>query len=337
MIGRKKLKKLLLWALKTAVGSSISIYIAQKLNLQYAISAGSIALLTLVTTRWETFKLSLYRVVTFVMTAAIAWIVFTHLDSVWIAYGIYIFLIAVICDILGWRATISVNAVIGTHFLSTHDFGPDFIVNEFLLVLIGITCAIILNLFHDNRGDKKELVKNMRYVENRLQTILMELASYLHNETMTVSVWNDICELEAQIHEFISDAYEHQENTFHSHPKYYIDYFEMRMNQCGILHNLHYEAKKIRTMPKQANVIAEYILYMKDYVIEINNPVEQIEKLKGIISDIENDEPPTTREEFESRAMLYHIMMDIEEFLVYKRRFVEEMTSHQLERHWKID
>lgn len=31
---------------------------------------------------------------------------------------------------------------------------------------------------------------------------------------------------------------------------------------------------------------------------------------------------PVTREEFESRALLYHILMDLEEFLIEKKRFV---------------
>ncbi|MFR5555681.1 MAG: aromatic acid exporter family protein [Coprococcus sp.] len=56
---------MLLLALKTAIGGSAAIYIAEKIGLQFAPSAGIIAMLSLVSTKWGTLKLSLLRVLTF--------------------------------------------------------------------------------------------------------------------------------------------------------------------------------------------------------------------------------------------------------------------------------
>ena len=165
---KKQQKKRVLQAIKIAVGSSAAIYVAEVLNLEYAISAGSIALLTLVTTKWETVKLSWFRLVTFLVSSVLAWIVFTQIQSEWLAYGIYIFLIVIVSEEFGWRATISVNAVIGMHFMVKRDFEASFVFNEFLLVLIGITVAVVLNLFYDYAGQRKDLVRNMRYTENGL-------------------------------------------------------------------------------------------------------------------------------------------------------------------------
>lgn len=326
--------KLLLHAFKIALGSSMAIYLAEMIHLEYAISAGSIALLTIVTTKWETVRLSMFRVLSFIVAVLLAWVAFAHLGSEWIAYGVFIFLIVVIGHVLDWKATVSVNAVIGTHFLMTKDFGFDFILNEFMLVVIGITVAIIVNLFHNNQSQKRRIVENMRYTEDRLGMILGELATYLTREEMQQNVWDDICIMEQKLHGFIGDAYEYQNNTFQSHPAYYIDYFEMRMNQLTILHNLHYEIKKIRHIPKQAHIIADYILYLTNYVKEMNVPTEQIERLEQIFADMKKEPLPVTREEFESRALLYHILMDIEEFLVFKKRFVNELDEKQKERYW---
>lgn len=334
---KKEMKKLLIRTLKIAVGSSAAIYAADVLQLEYAASAGSIALLTLVTTKWETLKLSLFRVLTFLGTALLAWVAFTHFDSEWVTYGAFIFVLVFVSEMLGMKATISVNAVIGTHFLTKGDFGISFIKNEFLLVFLGVSIAIILNLFHDTHSQKRYLIRNMRWTEQQLQAILREMASYLFCREMGRNVWEDLRNLETKLHAFIRDAYEYQNNTFQSHPGYYIDYFEMRMKQCDVLHNLHYEMKKIRTMPRQAEIIAEYILYLTDYVTEMNVPKLQLEKLHQIFCDMEKETLPVTREEFESRAMLYHILMDLEEFLVYKKRFVNELDEHQLQRYWNRD
>lgn len=334
LMKKKQQKKRLLQAIKIAVGSSAAIYVAQLLNLEYGISAGSIALLTLVTTKWETVKLSWFRLVTFLISSILAWVVFTQIQSEWLAYGAYTFLVVIICEEFGWKATISVNAVIGMHFMLERDFEFRFIFNEFLLVLIGITVAVILNLFYDYAGQRKNLVDSMRYTENRMQMILGAIAAYLANKEMQYDIWAEIRELESQIHVFIDDAYEYQDNTFQSHPEYYIDYFEMRMKQCNTIHNLHYEMKRIRKMPKQARIISDYVLYMMDYVVERNEPTAQMQKLEEIFQQIKEEELPTTREEFESCAMLYHILMDLEEFLVYKKRFVNSLDEKQKERYW---
>lgn len=97
---------------------------------------------------------------------------------------------------IGWGATISVNALIGMHFLEVRDFEVDFIANEFMLVLIGITMALVLNLFYDYGSQRKALVENMRYTEERLQMILGEISAYLANKEMQRNVWDDICALE---------------------------------------------------------------------------------------------------------------------------------------------
>ncbi|MDD2978525.1 MAG: aromatic acid exporter family protein [Hespellia sp.] len=329
-----KFNKILLQAVKIAIGSSLAIYIAEFFHLDFPTSAGSIALLTIVTTKWETVRLSFFRIITFVVTAVLALLLFQNAPIVWVVYGIFIFILVMMCESLGWQSAISVNALIGTHFLTEKDFSLAFIKNEFMLVLIGITIAILFNLFHLNRTHESKIIESMRYTENRLQMILGELAAYLSDRPMERNVWDDIIELEGQLGDFVKMAFDYQENTFHSHPGYYIDYFEMRTKQCNVLHNLHYEMKQIRKIPTQSKVIAEYIIYMMDYVIEINLPTEQLGRLEEIFEEMKHEPLPQSRQEFESRAMLYHILMDLEEFLVFKKRFAESMNEEQKKRYW---
>lgn len=320
--------------MKIAVGSSAAIYLAELFQLQFAASAGSIALLTIVATKWETVKLSLLRIFTYCLAVLLAWITIRTFDSEWIAYGTYILLLLLICEPLGWKSTVSVNAVIGTHFLSAGDFSAEFILNEFWLILIGISLAVLLNLFHYNRGSRTEIICSMRFAEQQLQEILGGLAVYLTDQQMPGMVWESIETLEHKLQEYIQDACAYQGNTFLSHPAYYIDYFEMRLKQCGLLSNLHSEMRKIREIPEQAAIIADYILYMREYVTERNIPEEQIRKLDGIFAALRQEPLPDTREEFENRAILYHILMDIEEFLMFKKQFVEGMNAEQRRRYW---
>lgn len=331
----KRWKRALLQAVKIAVGSSAAIYLAELWGLQFAASAGSIALLTIVATKWETVRLSLLRVVTFGVAAALAWLTITLFHSEWVAYGVYIFLIVVLCEWTGWKSTVSVNAVIGSHFLSTQDIGWAFICNEFYLVLLGISIALVLNLFHGNRSHKNQIRSHIQYTEERLQSLFGKLAGYLLERPSQGDVWEELKALERELEIFVAEAFDYQNNTFASHPQYYIDYFEMRLKQCTILHNLHYEMKKIKSMPRQAGIVADYMCYLSDYVVERNVPRPQIQRLEELFADMKKEPLPLAREEFESRAILYHILMDLEDFLYIKKRFVEGLDEKQRRIYWE--
>ena len=329
------MKKMLLLSAKIGVGASVAIYIAELLHLQYATSAGIITLLTLITTKWGTLKLSVQRIVTYVSSVILCWVIFSIIPSLWIEYGVFLFLIVLLTEWLGWRGTLSVNAVIGTHFLTTQDFSIAFMINELLLVIIGITIAILLNLVHINSTHENGIIRRMRRVENRMKQILIELAGYLEQKAVGNQVWDDIIQLESELEEYLELAYEYHNNTFQSHQDYYIAYFEMRMKQCGALHNLHSEMRRMRNMPKQAHIVADFITDITEYVTEMNDPKKQIGELQQILAELRNEPLPETHEEFESRAELYHVLMDMEEFLLYKKRFVEEIDATQFYIYWK--
>lgn len=146
-MGEDRYRKIISRSLKIAVGSSLAIFVAYLLKLQNATAAGIITLITIVTSRHETVQLSYQRVMTFFLSVALACVIFQAVPWAWADYGIYIFVMAIICQFLNWDSTISLNAVIGTHFLVSQDFSLVFILNEFSLVLIGIIFAILLNFY----------------------------------------------------------------------------------------------------------------------------------------------------------------------------------------------
>ena len=330
-----KIKKMLLLSAKIGIGASVAIYIAQLLHLEYATSAGIITLLTVITTRWETFKLSLLRLLTYAVSVSVCWLIFHLVPNMWIEYGLFLFVIVFLGEWMGWRSTLSVNAVIGTHFLTTQNFTFQFLVNELLLVVIGIVIAIVLNLVHINSTHESGIIKSMRHVEHQMKQILTELSGYLLRQSSGNSVWEDLLKLEKELDEYVELACEYQNNTFQSHPEYYINYFEMRMKQCGALHNLHSEMRRMREMPKQASIVAEFMIEISKHVTEMNNPQKQINEMENILEQLRNEPLPETHEEFENRAELYHVLLDMEEFLLYKKRFVEDINETQFRIYWK--
>lgn len=330
-----KLKKTLLLATKIGLGSSAAIYFAEFLKLQYATSAGIITLLTLITTRRDTFRLSGQRILTFGMGTAACWVIFKLSPTIWVGYGIFLLILVLLTEWSGWRGTLSTNAVIGSHFLVTQDFSPEFILNEFSLLVIGIAIAIFLNLFHINSAHEESIIRRMRSVEKTMQQILNELAGYLLQNESDKGVWRHLDSLEEKLEESIDLAYEYHHNTFYSYQDYYASYFEMRARQCQTLHNLHAEMLRIRKVPQQARIVAEFILDIAPFVKEMNEPKKQLQELHELLEELRKEPLPDTHEEFENRAQLYHILMDLEEFILYKKKFVEEINELQFQIYWK--
>ena len=325
-------KKNSIQALKIAIGSCMAIFIAEMMQLDYAISAGTIALLSIVTTKWATVRLASARLLSFGFAVVVARTVVYYMESIWLGFGVFVFVVVIISYMLKWNQSISVNVVAGAHLMMAEEFTGAAVINEFQLVCIGICIAIALNLLFP--AQKKAIVRSMRETERMLQDILEGLADYLHGREMDRSVWEEITELEDKLERAVARAYEYQDNTWASHPAYYIRYFEMRARQCSLLHNLHDEMRRIRRMPRQAEIVSGYLLYLRQYVVEINAPDAQLEQLTQIFQQMQHQPLPRDRQEFENRAILYHILMDIEEFLMLKKRFVETLDEKQKKIYW---
>ncbi|HIW20932.1 MAG TPA: hypothetical protein H9887_02795 [Candidatus Dorea intestinavium] len=333
----KEIKKKALLAFKIGVGSFAAIYFAELLGVQFAASAGIVTLLTTVSTKWETVKLAGYRILTFFLSSIVAIFLFSRGRADWLMFGVYMFLLVFLSGIAGLSATVSVNAVIGTHYLTSMDFSFEFVINEFLIVLIGITIATILNLFQPYRSQKGSIIAGMRDTEEALQKILKGLSTYLKNDEETQNPWEEIEKAERNLAHYTESAYEYQDNTFVSHPEYYIYYFEMRMKQLNLLQNLHGEMQKIRKVPEDASLIANFILKLREHTHEMSDMAPLLEELEYLLDQIKKHPLPCNTEDVEGAARIYHILMDLEDFLLYKVRFVESLEDRHFEIYWNVD
>lgn len=315
-------KRMALKAVKIAAGSCIAIAAAEFFGLQYATSAGIITLLTVQNTRKDTIQLTVDRLWSFLLSVLLIFVCFHFPGRLgWVNYGVYILLMVVSCYYFDWQNTISVNAVMGTHYLMSPDYSLGFAMNELALILIGTGLALALNWKMPSY--LKVIREDIQKIEDDMQQVLRELAHYMEGYRSGEHVWFDLDMLEAHLHRGLERAHEQARNTMSEADLYYIEYMEMRIQQCAMLQALRSRVWKIREMPKQAVVISRYLEYLAHYVHEKNIPDEQIEKLQQVMEQMKLEALPKSREEFENRAILYHVLMDLEEFLFVKQRFLE--------------
>lgn len=318
-----------IYALKIALGSSVAIFIANIIGLQFATQAGVICVFSMLATAKDTIKISFVRLVSYIVTAVAAAIAFYFFKSEWLAYGVYIFITLFFAEMMGWQAALAANVVAGTHFFSIDVFAFDVVINEFYIICLGQLVALILNTMRNTDEQEVQLRTAIRDIQGRMQGLLLDTIDYIESDGQNKQIWPELKETMELLDHYILKSAEYEGNKFEGDAGYFLRYFEMRRNQLMVIRNLHGELRRMKEMPVQAQVIATYIAYMSEYVTELNVPTKQLEYMDELFKQMANEPLPMTRSEFENRACLYHVLMDLEDFLIIKKRYLEEEEKYQ--------
>jgi uncharacterized membrane protein YgaE (UPF0421/DUF939 family) len=277
----------------------------------------------------DTIKISFVRLVSYIVTAVAAAIAFYFFKSEWLAYGVYIFITLFFAEMMGWQAALAANVVAGTHFFSIDVFAFDVVINEFYIICLGQLVALILNTMRNTDEQEVQLRTAIRDIQGRMQGLLLDTIDYIESDGQNKQIWPELKETMELLDHYILKSAEYEGNKFEGDAGYFLRYFEMRRNQLMVIRNLHGELSRMKEMPVQAQVIATYIAYMSEYVTELNVPTKQLEYMDELFKQMANEPLPVTRSEFENRACLYHVLMDLEDFLIIKKRYLEEEEKYQ--------
>ncbi len=310
--------------LKFSLGASIALLIAQALHLENIGSAAIIALLTMMTTRKETINLSILRIITFCVTIILCYIFFNYFYLGFISYGLFLLSLFIFSYLFKCESSISINAVIGTHYYAGLNFTFEFLINEFLLIIIGITIALILNMILNFESNEDQMKENIKHLEEQMQECIDKLSDILISKNKE-SI--DIEALENRINHYLEESLSYKKNTFGVQSEYYYDYFYMRNNQFKILKTIIRDISHIQSHTIQSQLIGQYLKKLGEYIKEYNHPIDQIKNIEELYNQIQGQELPKSRDEFEERAILYHIVHDIKEFLYIKQDYIQMIES----------
>lgn len=307
-------------SLKIAAAAFLAIALAGELGLKYSATAGIITVLSIQNTKMETFKSAGKRWLAFLCALAISGTCFSLIGyNLW-AFGLYLFLFALLCLSAGWGQAIAMDSVLITHFLTEQNMGLRMLANEALLLLAGTGMGILVNLHLRKKGSEFQKLSNE--VDNRMKEILQEISGWLLQGGRCGIAGKDCF---GRLKEAIADAkacaVSNYDNTFFPKSGYELDYISMREKQSVLLQEIYANAGSIRYLPAQAKQVAELIGligadFHQDNTVEglLKEQEEQLEQMR-------EQSLPVSREEFEARAILFYILMQIRQFLELKRDF----------------
>ncbi|GAE24805.1 hypothetical protein JCM9140_757 [Halalkalibacter wakoensis JCM 9140] len=313
--------------LKTAVGAGLAVAIAQWLQLDFYGSAAIITILCISVTRRDSLKVSWARIVSCMIGMAISGLLFEIMGYEPWTLAIIIVLFIPIVVMLKMNAGIATSSVIILHLYTVADMSVSLIINELLLIVIGVGVALLMNLYMPNSD--KALRVYQKDIEEHFKTILHELSIYLrHGE----SKWegSEISETVDLLQKGQSLAIRNIQNHILRYDDQYYYYFRMREKQFEILERLMPYVSQIHETVIQSETVADFLDELSNAVSPANRVPYFLERLRQMKDGFKEMPLPETREEFEIRSSLLYILHELEEYLQIKDRLWNHADKKKL-------
>ena len=311
--------------LKTGIGAAAAMVIAKELGLQYSVSAGIIAILSIQSTRKQSFQIALERIVACVLSLLIAVVTFKVFGYNEITFGLFLMIFIFIAAKLNVAQGIVVNSVLVTHLLLEKSVSPLVMGNELSLMLVGTGVALILNLYMPSIED--QIKEDQIYIESKIKEILLHMAVALKEQYVSIKEEELYKNLESRLDLARGRAYRDLNNYFFTKESYYVEYMEMRIIQFDTM-------KRMRLHFQRFFMTYEQTIMMANFTEEVANSLHENNTAEGLINDLNllrdsfrKTELPATREEFENRAELLQFLNDMEQFLEIKYEFKKRIVK----------
>ncbi len=316
-----KWKAHLITSVKIAVAAVIAIAIAGELGLGYSASAGIITVLSIRNTKRETFQSAVNRGLAFLCAVGAAAVCFYIWGYTLLGFAVYLLIFALICLGAGWNEAIAMDSVLVTHFLTERSMAPQMLINELLLFLIGTTVGIVVNL---HLHSKDEVFARLAGdADIQMKGILKRMSEWLLQEDKSEYGSDCFGRLEQALEAAELCAAENYNNALFHKDTYELDYMKMRQRQSVILKEIYNNIKSIEQLPEQTEQVAALLVRIEQDYHRDNTVTGLLEVLEQLFMKMKEEPLPESREEFESRAILYYILKQIQNLLEIKRDFMK--------------
>jgi uncharacterized membrane protein YgaE (UPF0421/DUF939 family) len=324
-----------IYTLKVVIGATLAIFIAYLFQLEFFITAGIIVILSIQNTKRESIEIAFKRLIATFIALLIAPILFNLFHFHLLSFGLFLALFIPLTIYFKLQDGITVNAVLVTHLLTAQNTSFNMIVNEIALMLIGVTTALVVNLYAPNFESRiKESIKE---IETCMCEIYHLMVPSLKNQTVSTKEEQLFIKLDQELAIAKNRAYQYTNNQLLNKETFYLSYINMRKQQFAVLRRMREHFSKLTMSYEVTHIIADFTNQLA-HNINIKNKADRLLILLNELRlNFKSMALPKTREEFENRALLYQFLNDIEHFLMIKIDFHkavnynEKLTSDYLD------
>ena len=319
------MKSIITNSIKISAAAILAIICAQALKLDFAVSAGIVAILSVQPTKKETLRTALARLLAFAVALVISIALFNLLGFTIPVFFIYLVIFILVCQWRKWISAMAMDSVLISHFLSFGKTGTAEIKNEVLLFALGVGFGILVNLILHKKTDYIEELKNQ--TDGQIKQALHRMALRIQNPDLADYDGSCFTSLNKSLFTAQKQAEENYNNQFTKKDTFDNRYLEMRENQTKILYEMYKAVRELHTVPATAQLLSDFLEKVSTEYHKDNDVKSLLEELALIHDKMKSLPLPQTRIEFEDRANLFILMERLKEFLQIKRDFVVSQNS----------
>ncbi|MBR5896657.1 MAG: hypothetical protein IKZ39_03480 [Lachnospiraceae bacterium] len=311
----------ILRAVKISVAAIAAILIAELLNLQFSVSAGIVAVLSVAFTKKETLQTAWSRLLAFAIALGIAAVCFNLIGYDNIGFFVYLAVFIVICQFMGWHSAMAMDSVLISHFLLLKNMGVGALANEAGLFVIGVSAGIVANIFLHKNSDF--MVKMKQETDDLMKRALHRMSLRIMNPAMEGYDGSCFENLSKTLDDAAALARLNYMNSLSKEETEDIEYIAMRESQSDTLYEMFKHLSKIETVPVTAGLLSEFFEKVSQQYSMDNTVEELLKNFAKLDAQMKEMPLPTERSEFEDRARLFAVMRGLEEFLKIKKEYME--------------
>lgn len=304
--------------IKTAIGVPIAIFIAQFIGLSNFTSPAILTILCIKPSRKKSFISAWDRFVACMVGMILSFLLFEFISYNPLVIGLLLLVFIPITVFLKVTPGIVTSSVIIMNLYSKGHINLSLIIEQFMIIVIGIGTALCLNLYMPSLENR--LQEYQEELEGRIQIILLEIAKYIRDEN---TLWDgkELIEASEILKKASNLVATDKENHLLRSKHTYNDYFMMREKQLDLLRSMIPLVSRIDHVDLISDKIASFFEDLSDAVSPKNTATIFLEELNELREIFRAGELPTTREEFEIRANLFRLLHEIEDYLNIKSKF----------------
>ncbi|REE57379.1 uncharacterized membrane protein YgaE (UPF0421/DUF939 family) [Paenibacillus taihuensis] len=318
--------------IKTAIAALAALYTAHYLGLQPPLAAGLLAIIGVEVTVLRGLRNAFARFMASVLGLFFASLLFILLGFHLWTISIFILFAFPILSRFHLKEGIVTSAVIVFHVYAKEEVTTHLIGNEIMLLLTGLGWALIVNLLYIPKEEHK-LVELRHMTEEKFGAIFTKMAQTLRNPAL---VWDgeELLDAGKAIEEGIRRADVSRENLIWRELRgsfgvkmHWSNYFEMRQQQLDSISLMLTQLAHVYESLPQGELAAELF---EDLAGDLKSDVYEgkVEENRKLLGErFRSMALPTTREEFEIRAAIWHLMHELEHYLAIARRLKKQKNS----------
>lgn len=310
---------------KMALSATIAIIICNYIGLQFGVTSGIIAILSIQDTKKEALLVGGKRIISSTVAIFLSYALYVLLGNNPIVFGLFLLIFIPTTKLLKISEGMVIGAVLSTHLLMSTNIDASWIINESKLNAIGIGVAMMFNLYTASLENSFE--KNKDRIEDYFRAILSDMAVSLVTQAVPVYEQEVFFCVEKLIKDTKVMAQIINNNHLFKSNDYYMSYVDMRKIQLEAIKRMQRHFLRFYMKYDQTRTLSEFTNNVAMNIHEDNDCIELINKLALLRKDYENMELPKNRTEFENRALLFQFLNDLEDFLIIKKEFKESFLK----------